>query len=91
MNERQDRSQPKAITVLILNVEEKIRYCLILAIYMHWPVTSLEVLEGQRLLNAQSTHTGANNNVNVADYTDYSSFYGDGSTTGGYDYSYDIY
>jgi len=27
----------------------------------------------------------------VADYTDYSSFYGDGSTTGGYDYSYDIY
>ena len=41
--------------------------------------------------NAGANNTGANNNVNVADYTDYSSFYGDGSTTGGYDYSYDIY
>ena len=41
--------------------------------------------------NAGANNTGANNNANVADYTDYSSFYGDGSTTGGYDYSYDIY
>jgi hypothetical protein len=41
--------------------------------------------------NTGGNNNGGNNNVNVADYTDYSSFYGDGSTTGGYDYSYDIY
>jgi hypothetical protein len=41
--------------------------------------------------NAGANNTGANNNVNVADYTDYSSFYGDSSNSGGSDYSYDIY
>ncbi|MDA9100943.1 hypothetical protein N9J94_06755, partial [Planktomarina sp.] len=41
--------------------------------------------------NTGGNNTGGNNNVNVADYTDYGSFYGDGSNSGGYDYAYDIY
>jgi hypothetical protein len=41
--------------------------------------------------NNGGNNTGGNNNVNVADYTDYGSFYGDGSNSGGYDYAYDIY